>query len=85
MNPLYWPARHEETLLATAIYKFHPSFANQVEVWWGRPGRTTAATSRAAMSGDRQRRGPDRHERAHLARAITQLAVELFAKNVVSA
>ena len=26
LNPLYWPARHEETVLATAIYKFHPSF-----------------------------------------------------------
>ena len=37
VNPLYWPARHEETLLTTAIYKFHPSFADQVQVWWGDP------------------------------------------------
>ncbi|MDW9636400.1 arginine deiminase [Sinorhizobium meliloti] len=37
LNPLYWPARHEETILATAIYKFHPDFAGKVNVWWGEP------------------------------------------------
>jgi arginine deiminase len=37
LNPLFWPARHEETLLATAIYKFHPDFADRVNVWWGDP------------------------------------------------
>ena len=37
VNPLYWPARHEETILATAIYKFHPDFAGKVKVWWGDP------------------------------------------------
>ena len=25
-NPLYWPARHDETLLYKAIYEFHPDF-----------------------------------------------------------
>jgi arginine deiminase len=37
LNPLYWPARHEETILVTAIYKFHPDFAGKVNVWWGDP------------------------------------------------
>ena len=37
MNPLFWPARHEETILTTAIYKFHPDFAGKVKVWWGDP------------------------------------------------
>ncbi|MDX2242729.1 MAG: arginine deiminase [Leptolyngbyaceae cyanobacterium bins.302] len=38
LNPLYWPARHEETVLAAAIYKFHPSFTQaKFEVWWGDP------------------------------------------------
>jgi arginine deiminase len=37
LNPLYWPARHEETILAAAIYKFHPDFAGRVNVWWGDP------------------------------------------------
>jgi arginine deiminase len=37
LNPLFWPARHEETILATAIYTFHPKFAGKVNVWWGDP------------------------------------------------
>lgn len=37
LNSLYWPARHEETILTTAIYKFHPRFAGKVKVWWGDP------------------------------------------------
>ncbi|MBB5575794.1 arginine deiminase [Rhizobium paranaense] len=37
LNPLYWPARHEETLLVSAIYRFHPDFAGKVNVWWGDP------------------------------------------------
>ena len=37
LNPLFWPARHEEPILTTAIYKFHPDFAGKVTVWWGDP------------------------------------------------
>ena len=37
LNALYWPARHEETILMAAIYKFHPNFAGKVKVWWGDP------------------------------------------------
>lgn len=37
LNALYWPARHGETILTTAIYKFHPDFAGKVNVWWGDP------------------------------------------------
>jgi len=37
LNPLYWPARHEETILTASIYKFHPRFAGKVNVWWGDP------------------------------------------------
>jgi arginine deiminase len=37
LNPLFWPARHEETILTTAIYKFHPDFAGKVNIWWGDP------------------------------------------------
>jgi len=37
LNALYWPARHEETILTTSIYKFHPEFAGKVNVWWGDP------------------------------------------------
>lgn len=37
VNPLYWPARHEETILAAAIYRYHPHFAGKVTEWWGDP------------------------------------------------
>src|SRR6516165_6765596 len=37
LNSLFWPVRREETFLTTATYKFHPSFAGQVNVWWGNP------------------------------------------------
>lgn len=37
LNPLYWPARREETILTTSIYKFHPEFEGKVNVWWGDP------------------------------------------------
>ncbi len=38
LNPMFWPARVEETLLTAAIYKFHPDFGdNHVQVWWGDP------------------------------------------------
>lgn len=36
MNPLYWPARQDETLLYKAIYQFHPDFVGST-VWWGDP------------------------------------------------
>lgn len=38
LNPLYWPARHDETLLMKVIYEFHPEFAGST-VWWGDPER----------------------------------------------
>ncbi|WP_343243646.1 arginine deiminase [Streptomyces sp. SID13726] len=36
LNPLYWPARHDETLLMKAVYSFHPDFTGAT-VWWGDP------------------------------------------------
>ncbi|MFF2549532.1 arginine deiminase [Nocardia sp. NPDC058058] len=38
LNPLYWPARHDETLLMKAVYTFHPDFTG-ARVWWGDPER----------------------------------------------
>ena len=36
LNPMYWPARRQETLNVATIYKFHPDFRNeQFEVWFG--------------------------------------------------
>ncbi|MCU0629808.1 MAG: arginine deiminase [Methanoregulaceae archaeon] len=38
LNPMYWPARCQETLLTTAIYKFHPDFRDsRFKTWFGNP------------------------------------------------
>ncbi|MFP3568232.1 arginine deiminase [Paraburkholderia sp. SIMBA_030] len=38
LNPMYWSARRQETLLTTAIYRYHPDFAGkQFEIWYGDP------------------------------------------------
>jgi arginine deiminase len=83
LNPLYWPARHEETLLTTAIYKFHPDFAGaDFQVWWGDPdvehGSATLEGGDVLVPG----KGvvlvgmSERTSR----QAITQFAAALFAK-----
>ena len=38
LNPLYWPARQDETLIYKAIYSFHPDYVGST-VWWGDPER----------------------------------------------
>jgi len=36
LNPMFWPARRQETLLTTAIYRFHEAFAGaSYDVWLG--------------------------------------------------
>ena len=37
LNPMHWPARQPETLLISAIYRYHPRFAGKAEVLWGDP------------------------------------------------
>lgn len=37
LNPMHWPARQQETLIAAAIYKFHRRFGTQAPIWWGNP------------------------------------------------
>jgi len=38
MNPLYWPARKDETLIYKAIYQYHPDYVGST-IWWGDPER----------------------------------------------
>ncbi len=46
VNPMYWPARRPETLLVTAIYKFHPSFKGaDFDIWWGDPDEDHGAAT----------------------------------------
>ena len=49
LDPLFWPARHDETLLMKAIYEFHPDYVGST-VWWGDPEKSFGRRpSRAAM------------------------------------
>ena len=85
LNPLYWPARHEETILTTSIYQFHPDFAGKVKVWWGDPsqdhglatlegGDVMPIGNRTVLIGMSERTSRQ---------AISQLAASLFAKGAV--
>lgn len=82
MNPLFWPARHDETLLMKAIYEFHPDFRGST-VWWGDPemswGMATIEGGDVLVPGN----GvviigmSERTSR----QAITQVAARLFAES----
>ena len=81
LNPLYWPARHDETLLMKAIYEFHPDYVGS-KVWWGDPeeswGLSTIEGGDVLVPGN----GvvvigmSERSSR----QAITQVAAKLFAE-----
>ena len=85
LNPLFWPARHDETLLMKAIYEFHPDFVGST-VWWGDPeqswGMSTIEGGDVLVPGN----GvviigmSERTSR----QAITQVAAKLFAENAVT-
>jgi arginine deiminase len=82
LNSLFWPARHEETILTTAIYKFHPDFAGKVNVWYGDPLRDHGMAT--LEGGDVMPIGKGNvligmSERTSR-QAISQLAAELFRK-----
>src|SRR5271169_2906050 len=82
VNPLFWLARHEETILVTAIYKFHPDFAGKVNVWWGDPTEDHGLAT--LEGGDVMPIGKGNvligmGERTSR-QAISQLAASLFAK-----
>ncbi|MFP3712176.1 arginine deiminase family protein [Puerhibacterium sp. TATVAM-FAB25] len=48
LDPLYWPARKDESLLMMAVYTFHPGDEGST-VWWGDPEQDWARRpSRAA-------------------------------------
>ncbi|MBF6358527.1 arginine deiminase [Nocardia farcinica] len=79
INPLYWPARHDEPLLMQTIYRFHPDYAADT-VWWGDPekdwgqatlegGDVMPIGNRSVLIGMSERTSRQ---------AITQLAKALF-------
>ena len=81
MNPLFWPARHDETLIYKAIYTFHPDYVGAT-VWWGDPeqewgmatfegGDIMPIGNGAVLMGMSERTSRQ---------AITQVAAALFAQ-----
>lgn len=85
VNPMFWNARRPETLLNTAIYKFHPNFAGRTKIHWGDPtvdhglatlegGDIMPVGSKTVLVGMGERSSPQ---------AVGQLAQALFAGEVV--
>jgi arginine deiminase len=81
MNPLYWPARKDETLIYKAIYQFHPDYVGST-VWWGDPeldwaqatfegGDIMPVGNRVVLMGMSERTSRQ---------AITQVTAALFAQ-----
>jgi arginine deiminase len=85
LNPMFWPARRQETLLTTAVYKFHPVFADEkFDVWLGdREGVVQEHGSATLEGGDVMPVGRGTvvigmgERSSH--QAITQVARHLFA------
>lgn len=79
LNPLYWPARHDETLLMKAVYEFHPDFVGAT-VWWGDPevdhGRATFEGGDVMPVGNRVVLMGMSERTSH--QAITQVSRALF-------
>ena len=91
LSALYWPARRQESLLISAIYRFHPLFRENLQVWWGDPeaehGMTTLEGGDVmplgnglVLIGMGERTSPQ---------AVSQIANALFtrgvAKNIIAA
>ncbi|PIE40459.1 MAG: arginine deiminase [Gammaproteobacteria bacterium] len=85
INPMYWPARRQESLLTAAIYRFHPDFTKQdINIWWGDPDKDYGLAT--LEGGDVMPIGKrivvvgmgERSSR----QAITQLAKSLFDNDV---
>ena len=52
LNPMFWPARRQETLLTTAVYKFHPAFADEkYDIWLGDPEGVARDHGAATLEG----------------------------------
>ena len=52
LNPMYWPARRQETVLTAAVYRYHPAFADEkFDIWLGDLEGTTADRGSATLEG----------------------------------
>lgn len=84
LNPMFWPARRQETLLTAAIYHFHPIFTEEsFAIWFGDPQQPPVDQGPTTLEGGdvmpigNQTVLVGMGERSSQ-QAITQLAQELF-------
>ena len=86
LGSMFWPARRHETLLMTAVYRFHPTFKGAVIEWWGDPDRGHGQASLEGgdvmplgeglvLIGMGERTSPQ---------AVSQVARELFAQGAAT-
>jgi len=88
LGAMYWPARRQETLLVTAVYRFHPAFKGGVTEWWGDPDPARSHGMASLEGGDvvplgkgvvligmGERTSPE---------AVSQVARQLFAQGAAS-
>ena len=86
VNPMYWPARHPETLLQRTVYKFHPRLREGgFKIWWGDSDEDFGESS--IEGGDVMPIGNETlligmGERT-TRQAVSQLAAALFKENAV--
>jgi arginine deiminase len=84
LNPMYWPVRRQETMLTTAVYRFHETFADsRFQVWFGDADAATDHGFATLEGGDVMPVGRGvvvigMGERTSY-QAITQVARNLFA------
>lgn len=82
LSSMFWPARQQETLLMTAIYRFHPEFGSKTKIWWGDPdndhglatiegGDVMPLTNGVVLVGMGERSSPQ---------GVSELARSLFAR-----
>lgn len=82
LSSMFWPARQQETLLMTVIYRFHPKFGSKTKIWWGDPdkdhglatiegGDVMPLTNGVVLVGMGERSSPQ---------GVSELARSLFAR-----
>ena len=86
ISSMYWSARHQESLLMEAMYRFHPLFKQNTQIWWGdankdhglatiEGGDVMPLGNGVLLVGLSERTSPQ---------AVSQLANTLFAKGVAT-
>ncbi len=83
LNPMFWPARQQETLNVEAIYRFHPRFRDAgFEIWFGGADHDWGA---ARMEGGDMMPVGDDVVLVGMGERSTARAVSILARNMFAA